>query len=106
MNDNEKNKQTYLSFLSFPHSSSIFVSMIYLYIFIYVCPYACYIILIFMYVNTEIIIKKNKINKNVILKSEGVKSVVITNRSKILKTGPIGVPEFLVKQGKEIACPH
>ena len=42
---------------------------------------------------------------NVILKSEGGKSVVITNRSKILKTGPIEVPEFLVKQGREIACP-
>ena len=52
-----------LSFLSFPHSSSLFVSMIYLYIFIYVCPYACYIISIFMYVNTEI----KKIEKKTLL---------------------------------------
>ena len=35
---------------------------------------------------------------NVILKSEGGKSLVITNRSKILKTGPLEVPEFLVKK--------
>ena len=45
------------SFLSFPQSSSLFVSMIYWYIFLYICSYACYIISIFMFVNTEI--KKN-----------------------------------------------
>jgi hypothetical protein len=42
---------------------------------------------------------------NVIMKNETVKSIVITNRSKILKTGHLEVPASLIKQGKEIACP-
>ncbi|XP_062605362.1 uncharacterized protein LOC134267157 [Saccostrea cucullata] len=42
---------------------------------------------------------------NVIIKNETVRSLVITNRSKVLKTGPLDVPESLVTQGKEIAFP-
>ncbi|XP_056002815.1 uncharacterized protein LOC130049384, partial [Ostrea edulis] len=42
---------------------------------------------------------------NVIMKNDSAKSIVITNSSKILKTGPLEVPESLIKQGKAIACP-
>lgn len=42
---------------------------------------------------------------NVILKNYIGKSIVLTNRSKVLKTGPLEVPAALIKQGKYIACP-
>lgn len=42
---------------------------------------------------------------NVILKNDMGKSIVLTNRSKVLKTGPLEVPAALIKQGKDIACP-
>lgn len=42
---------------------------------------------------------------NVILKNDVGKSIVMTNRSKVLKTGPMEVPAPLIQRGKDIACP-
>lgn len=42
---------------------------------------------------------------NFILKNDVGKSIVITNRSKVLKTGPIEVPAVLIKRRKDKACP-
>lgn len=42
---------------------------------------------------------------NVILKNDVGKSIVMTNRSKVLKTGPMEVPASLIQRGKDIACP-
>lgn len=43
---------------------------------------------------------------NVILKKD-LKTLVMTNRSKVLKTGPFqqAVPEYFLKQGQDLACP-
>lgn len=43
---------------------------------------------------------------NVILKNDvGKSSIVMTNKSKVLKTGPMEVPASLIQRGKDIACP-
>ncbi|XP_052696184.1 uncharacterized protein LOC128174758 [Crassostrea angulata] len=42
---------------------------------------------------------------NVILKNDVGKSIVMTNRSKVLKTGPMEVPASLIQRGKDIARP-
>ncbi|XP_052694461.1 uncharacterized protein LOC128172746 [Crassostrea angulata] len=43
---------------------------------------------------------------HVILKKD-LKTIVMTNRSKVLKTGPFqqAVPEYFLKQGQDLACP-
>ncbi|XP_061165364.1 uncharacterized protein LOC133174295 [Saccostrea echinata] len=42
---------------------------------------------------------------NSIIKKDAVRSIVLTNRSKILKTGPVAVSESLRKEALEMACP-